>query len=405
MNALESSNRRFFGLIILAVVVTAVLVSWALMATSPRAERHPPARQARLVEVQVLQPSNERVAISAYGQVEASQRINLSAQVTGRVLELSPRFVPGQRVRAGEMLLKIDPADYQVALDTALANLASAEAAMAQERGSQAVARGDFAALDMKVDEAERALMLREPQLRSAEAKVQSAEAAVAQARLNLQRTTVTSPLDALILSRSVGVGAQVGGTNAVVGELASATPYWVTLLVPVDTLRWVELPGAKGQKGSVVQLSDVSQPQAAPWRGKVIQLLDAVESQGRRARLLVEVDPLASDSGQQLLLGSYVEARIVGRELQGVYRMDPAWLDGTRVWSVRDGRLQAVEVEVLHRDASAALVRGGLNPGERVVSSLLASAVDGMRVRTADEVPAVSDGKPAVAAETGIRQ
>lgn len=399
MNALDSNNRRLFGIIIVAVLVSAVIISQLLLVTAPRAERQPPERQARLVEAQTLQPSDQRVWISAYGQVEASQRINLAAQVAGRVTELSPSFVPGQRVRAGQILLQIDPADYQVAVDNAEANLAAAQAALTQERGSQAVARGDFAALDMKVDDSERALMLREPQLRAAEAQVRSADAALAQARLNLQRCTLRAPLDSLVLSRSIGVGAQISGANMTLGELAAADPFWVMLLVAVDELRWIELPG-DGRAGSEVLITDVSQPQTPPWKGRAIQLLDAVESQGRRARLLVEVDPEASDSGARLLLGSYVQARIAGRELQQVYPLDSAWLDGASVWTVREGRLQSVTVEVLHRDESIALVQGGLNPGEKIVTSRLSSAVDGMRVRTADEA-APSGGSAAQSTES----
>lgn len=386
MNVMESSNRRMFGVIIVAVLVAAVIISRVLISTSPRAQRQAPERQARLVEVAVMQTSTERVRISAYGQVEASQQINLSAQVAGRVIKLSPRFVPGQRVRAGEVLLEIDPSDYQVALDSALASLATAQASLAQELGSQAVARGDFETLKLDVDAAERSLMLREPQLRAAEAMVQSAEATVAQARLNLQRCTLRAPMDALVLSRSVGVGAQVSGAQMALAELAAAEPFWVMLLVPVDALRWVELPDGKSRSGSVVKLKDVSQPSAQPWQGQVIQLMDAVESQGRRARLLVEVGPDAAADGSTLLLGSYVEAEIVGRELAEVYRMDPAWLDDDQIWTVRDGKLEGVTVEVLHSDESAALVRADLREQERVVSSLLSSAVEGMRVRTGDE-------------------
>ncbi|MCB1606009.1 MAG: efflux RND transporter periplasmic adaptor subunit [Xanthomonadales bacterium] len=380
------SNRKMFAAIIVAVLVAAVIIGRILIATAPKAQRQPGERQARLVEVATMAPSDERVKIAAYGQVEASQRINLAAQVAGRVISLSPRFIPGQRVRAGEVLLQIDPADYQVALDNAQAALASAQAALSQERGSQAVARGDFEALKLEVDADERALMLREPQLRAAEANLRSAEAAVAQAKLNLERCSLRAPLDALVLSRTVGVGAQVSGANMALAELAAASPFWVMLLVPVDELRWVELPDAQGAPGSSVELRDVSQPKASPWRGQVIQLLDAVEEQGRRARLLVEVDPQSAADGGALLLGSYVQAQIIGRQLRQVYRLDPAWLDDDRVWTVRDGRLLGVRVEVLHRSESTVLARAEFADAEQVVSSLLNSAVEGMRVRTADQ-------------------
>ncbi|MBD8527873.1 efflux RND transporter periplasmic adaptor subunit [Pseudomarimonas arenosa] len=409
MNALNTPNRRgFFAALIASVLLGAALLSYLLMATAPQTARKPPTREARLVEVVTLQPSSQQVMVSAYGEVEASQRIALSAQVSGRVIYLSPQFVPGQRIRKGEVLLKIDPADYQVALDNALANLASAEAALAQERGSQAVAQGDFEVLDLQVEPAERALMLREPQLQSAMAMVASAKAAVAQARLNLSRCEVTAAMDVLVVSRNVGVGAQVGGANAVIGEVAAASPFWVPLLVPVDSLRWIELPSNEGP-GSAVSLRDVSQPTAAPWTGRVIQLLGSVETAGRRARLLVEVDPTSSPSELPLLLGSYVEAQIAGRRLSQVFQLDPAWLDGDRIWTVREGQLRAVELEVLHRDSGKVLARGALSATEQVVSSLLASAVEGMAVRTAGDErlhqasTAVTAGAPS-AAPTGAQ-
>lgn len=397
MNALDTPHRRgFFAALIAAVLLGAVVLSYALLATAPQSARKPPSREARLVDVVTLQSGAEQVTVSAYGEVEASQRIAVSAQVSGRVTRLSPKFVPGQRIGKGEVMLEIDPSDYRVALDNALANLAAAEAALAQERGSQAVARGDFEVIGLDVAPAERALMLREPQLQAATAQVASAQAAVAQARLNLARCQVTAPMDVLVLSRNIGVGGQVGGANTVIGEVAAASPFWVPLLVPVDSLRWIALPN-QNEAGSAVSLRDVSQPSAAAWTGEVIQLMGSVETAGRRARLLVEVDPGASGSGLPLLLGSYVEARITGRTLADVFRLDPAWLDGERVWAVREGRLSAVEVEVLHRDASGVLARGGLRDGEQIVSSLLASAVEGMAVRTA------ADGSTPTPAAAGV--
>lgn len=386
MSSLKSATSRpwFYGLLALGILVLAVLVSRSLIATAPKAERKPPQRLARLVEVTPVSPGNERVSVSAYGQVEASQRVAISAEVSGTVVEIGDAFVPGQQLAAGAVLVRVDPSNYQVAVESARASLAAAEAELRQEQGRQAVARGDFEVLDLKVTEEERALMLREPQLNAARAAVRTARAALERARLDLQRTTVRAPFDALVLSRDVALGAQVGGANAVLGELALAEPYWITLLVPVGDLRWIETPDSKGEGGSLVEIRDVSQPRES-WRGRVIQLLDAVEAQGRRARLLVEVDPIGLESGDRLLLGSYVEARIQGSTLESVYALDPGWLYQDQVWVVREQRLHPVDLEVLHRDESVVLARGELHPGESVVSSRLSSAVEGMRVRFGD--------------------
>ncbi len=376
------ARKWVFGAVAVVVLVAAFMVSRQLMLTSPKAERRAPERRARLVEVVEVKPGPQRAWVSAYGQVEASQQVSLSAQVSGVVTDISDAFVPGQRVEKGTPLVQLDDRDYRVALDSAQSSLSSAQASLAQEQGSQAVARGDFDLLGLDVDEAEKSLMLRQPQLRAAQATVAAARASVSRAKLDLERTRIRSPFDALILSREVGVGAQVAGPATVLGELAKASPYWVTLLVPVESLQWIDVPDSESDTGAKVQIHDVSQAQSVMWTGEVIQLLDAVEEQGRRARLLVEVNDISSEQGNSLLIGSYVEALIEGRELQDVFKLDPAWLQEESVWVVRDERLKLVPLNVLHRSTDAVLARGALNTGEKIVSSRLSSGVDGMKVR-----------------------
>ncbi len=376
------ARRWLFGIISIVALVAAILISRQLMITSPKAERRPPERRARLVEVKPVNPSRERVAISAYGQVEAAQKITLSAQVSGVITDLGKNFVPGQRIRKGELLLTIDDRDYRIAMDAAKSDLASAEASLAQEAGSQAVARADFELFEVEVAAAEKALMLRQPQLRAAQASVSRAKAAVRRAQLDLDRTRIRAPFDAVVLSRNVGLGAQVNGPASNLGELAKASPYWITLLVPVESLRWIELPSEDARGGSEVTVHDVSRMRNASWRGRVIQLLDAVEEQGRRARLLVEVNPVQGEDKDSLLLGSYVEARIQGKEIADVFRLDPGWLQQEQVWVVREERLVNIALDVLHRGPDSVLARGALRAGDQVVSSRLSSAVEGMKVR-----------------------
>ena len=210
--------------------------------------------------------ASERVQILAHGAVEAAQRSVLAARVSGEVVEISDAFVPGNRVAAGTTLLRLDPADYELALVEAQASLATARASLAQEQGNQAVARADADILNLEVSEDERRLMLREPQLSSARANVKLAETALQRARLNLERTRVLAPFDGLVLSRDVALGSQVAANGGVLGELAAAAPYWVVLRVPIDALRWIEWPDQDGQGGSAVELRDAGDRNSPSW-------------------------------------------------------------------------------------------------------------------------------------------
>ncbi len=375
----------FFGLLIVAILGSAVLISRYLISSAPVAERKAPQRVARLVAATTLEQTSERVRIAAYGAVEAAQRSTLAARVGGEVVEVSPAFVPGNRVSEGTVLLRLESIDYELAVAEAQAALATARASLAQEQGNQAVARADAAIVDLQVSDEEQRLMLREPQLLSAEASVQSAESALERAKLNLARTTIRAPFDGVVLSRDVSLGAQASAGSGV-GEMVAASPYWVTLRVPVDALRWVDWPDQNGQGGSSVELVDAGDPHSPRWQGRVLQLLDTLEEQGRRAGVLVEVDqPQAGD--RPLLLGTYVQATIHGREVKQALRLDTTWVHDGKVWKIDDDRLAAQPVEIAYRASDHILVSAGLNNGDRIVTSVPSGFVDGMRVRIQGDV------------------
>ena len=375
-----------YGVAILVVIGVAGFISYLLMETAPEASRRPHQRQARLVEVAEVHATTAKVNITAHGQVMASQQLSLSAEVSGRIRMLGEKFVPGQAVKKGDVLIEIDASDYQLALNEARADLVSAKADLALEQGNQTVAEGDFSLLGIEASEQEKELILRKPQLDAAKAAVQSAEVAVERAKLDMRRTTVRAPFDAIIVSRTVGVGTQVSEGSTVLGEFAAANPYWVELLLSLDSLPWLEIPNGQGlTKGSAVDIKDtanINQSQAGVWQGELIQLLPNIESEGRRAKVLVEVNPVAVNTQQRLLINSYVSATIKGKTVENVYRLSAAWIQSNHIWAVRDETLVQLPIEAISREGNDVLAKVPLQTGDTVVSSLLSGAVNGMKVR-----------------------
>ncbi|NNE10567.1 MAG: biotin/lipoyl-binding protein, partial [Gemmatimonadetes bacterium] len=160
-----------------------------------------------LVAVEVVEGGSFRPAIIATGVVEPSEDVMLSPRVSGEIVERAPAFNPGDFVRKGEVLLRIDRADYENALARSLSALHQVEADLQMERGRRTVAEQDFELLDDSLTAEQKSLVLREPQLNAAKSRVESAGAAVGQARLDLARTTITAPFDAHILSRRANLG------------------------------------------------------------------------------------------------------------------------------------------------------------------------------------------------------
>ena len=252
-------KRRWLSVLGNAIACLAILAASAaaivvINQTEPTAQQINATRKsAALVETVTVQRGTYSPRLVVLGTVEPAQDIVLSPRVSGQVIELSPEFVPGGMVREGDLLLRIDPADFENALSIRESELQQAEASLEIEEGRQSLAKEELALLEETIDETNRALVLREPQFASIQAQVSAAKAAVQRAKLDLERSRVFAPFDAQILNRSVNVGSQVSPGDEL-GQLVGIEEYWILAAVPVRSLRWVQFPESERQ-GSAVTL------------------------------------------------------------------------------------------------------------------------------------------------------
>ncbi|WP_220337080.1 MULTISPECIES: efflux RND transporter periplasmic adaptor subunit [unclassified Wenzhouxiangella] len=394
----RSKRRIATTLFICAVLVLgAAILLYFIFSTEPTASRDGAVRQsASLVDVTQGEFGSFRPMIEAMGTVRPAREISLSARVEGEIVGLHESFVPGGFVDAGEMLVRIDDADYRIALEQRGSALEQAIAELEIERGEQQAARSDYESFDRDLPPERRALVLREPQLRSAEANVESARADVEQAELNLERTTVEAPFDAHVLSREINLGSQVS-PGAALGRLVGLDTFWVEATVPVSRLQWLRVPDGDGPGSSVVVRNRSAWPQEAVREGEVFRLIGELEGSTRLARVLISVeDPLARESDEnlpRLMLGEYVEVRIEGREIGDVLRLDRDYIraDDT-VWLMVDGRLVIQPVSIVFQDERYAYIDEGLSADDRVVTTRLATVQEGLRLRLDDDTDSGED-------------
>jgi RND family efflux transporter MFP subunit len=319
------------------------------------------------------------------GTVRAARDITLRPRIEGEIVERSRSFTPGAMVRKGEVLLRIDPRDYEIALKRAKSDMRRAIADLQIERGRQDVARKDYQLLEESLSGENKALVLREPQLDSAKAAVASARASVERAELDLERTRIRAPFDARVLSREVNLGSQVSPGDGM-ARLVGTDTFWVEATVPLDKLAWLEVPEILGGRGSRVRIRNQGAwPPGTHRTGRLDRLVGTLEEETRMARVLVSVkDPLAREtSGPALILGSYVRARIHGAEIRDVVRLDRDLLrKQDTVWVMDQGRLDVRAVDIALKDADHAYIESGLSGGERVVVSQLATVEEGKALR-----------------------
>ena len=360
-----------------------------IFSTEPVPQRESAVREtAMLVEVTGVESGNFRPLIQATGVVRPAREILLRPRIGGEVVELSDAFVPGGFVNKDDLLLRIDTADFRIMLQQRESELQQAIALLEIEHGRQDIAERDYRQLGKTLEDDNRALVLREPQLRSAEAGVQSARAVLEQARLDLERARITAPFDAQILSRNVNLGSQVSTGNTL-ARLVGVDQYWVETTVPLDRLRWLEFSGQGADGGSSVILRHrTAWPEEQSRNGRLYRLVGELEGETRMARVLVTVDdPLAqreeSAALPPLIIGSFVQCLVEGREIKNVVRIDRRLVrkDDT-AWVMEGGQLEIRQLDIVFQDSEHAYVRDGLADGDQVVSTSLSSVREGASLR-----------------------
>ena len=376
---------------ILALVVSGGLVALLVM-TSGGVESTPPEESVLPVQVVTVAADDGPSTIVATGTVVPAQQVVITPEVVGQLREVSARLVPGGRFARGELLARIDATNYVAGLRQAEQALEVARLELRLEAGRADVAAREWELLG-PTDKAGRdpELALRKPQVAVAEANVRSAEAVLERARMDVGRTRLVAPFDAVVVTESVDVG-QVVGAGTQVATLVGAKDARVSVSVPVDQLDVVQVAGQVDAVGRVVEqgsAATVSQALADGSRitriGEVIGISGQLDPQTRSAILTVEiVDALVPlDGTRPLLPGAFVSVEVAGVSVGAAYRLPRTALnDGDTVWIVdAESTLQRRQVSVAWSLPDAVVLRDGISVGDQVVVSAMSNPLVGQRV------------------------
>lgn len=423
------------------LVVVALAVGAVVAVLLIRSRQAPLARAAQtlgpLVSVEPAMRQDVPVVIEGHGAVRPAVQVEVVPQVAGQIVELHPAMVDGGFFDAGDVLLRIDPTDYELAMAEAAAQHEQAEAERLSAEARLVEARVELADAHIEVDHARtlhakgaatpRELDRAELVVERAEAVLQGADAAlrradavrrmagvaVRAAEVSLERTRLTLPFDGRVLDERVDLGRHVRPGDAI------ATVYGTDLLeidVPLQDgeLAWFDVPrraapadgnadGPDGPPGATANPEALPGPEAevsvafagrsGTWAGRVVRSAGQVDARSRMVHVVVQVPGPADGRDADLLVpGMFVQVAITGRVLHDVITVPlHALRDGDRVWVVADGRLRVRPVQVVRRTGDAACIRSGLAGGELVVTTALDIVTDGMVVRVSEAAPEVA--------------
>lgn len=380
-------------LIVVGVVVVSVAVTVAMLANPVKPEPTPAPESIPLVRVVEVMPTNVQLHVLSQGNVQPRTQITLSPEIAGVVAEVSPALVPGGFFEAGDVLVRIEATDYELAVTQAVAQVIAAEARLVREQAEAEVARTEWTELGGTGTPSP--LTVREPQLAEARAALASAEAGLEQARRNLAKTRLTAPFAGRVSSEEVDVG-QFVNRGTPLAMLQSVETAEVRLPIPPDQADYADLPipWREGMGGGrpAVRLSAPLGRTTHVWTGRVVRTESEVDRKTRMVIAVAEVENpyqrRPQDDRPPLLAGLFVSAEIMGDRLEGVYDIPRDALRGRdRVLLVDESdRLRYRTVTIVRAEQDRAIIQDGLQPGDRLCLSPIEAPVDGMRVRTVTE-------------------
>jgi RND family efflux transporter MFP subunit len=371
----------------LLLVLGAIAVTVIMFLSQPEPVKAAAPEAALAVKTQILKSTSVTLEVESQGTVQPRTRTSLISEVSGAVLEVSEQFIVGGTFGAGDVLLSLDPTDYEVALQRAEAQLISANAKLELEKARAIQAAKEWQMTGRPQSEAP-ILALRKPYLAEAEANILQSKAEVKRAKQKLEKTKIRAPYAGMVASKGADVGQYVT-TGSRLGETFAIDFVEVRLplterdLARMDALTFKGIPSE-----SMVTLSGSVNGKQREWLAEVVRSEGVVNEINRSQYLVARMsDPYGiSGSGDSvsppLLVGTFVTAKLKGKVLEDVFELPrSALLQGSKVATVdSQTRMNIRAVDVIFSDDSFYYVTG-LNDGVQVITSALGTPIEGLKL------------------------
>ncbi|MCD7058997.1 efflux RND transporter periplasmic adaptor subunit [Pelagibacterium xiamenense] len=418
---IQARPKRRFGLVsaLVRIAIAIAIVGAAGYAVYQMVSSRPEAPMRRNIErtftVSAVEPvyGTYSASVLTYGVVTAARTIDLRAQVEGQVVEVSPDFAAGREVDEGQLLVRVDPYAYDGAVIEAEAAQADAELALAEARqayaleqsnlevaqASLAAAQNDLAnarrllesgaatqqsvdTAELTVSERQQAVNQSQTDLFTLEAGITRQQAAVAQAQYNVEtarrdraNTEVTAPFTGIVTSAAATESGYISA-NEVLGTLYDTSALEVSFTVSDREYGTLAGAGLAGRPLSVtwnLETASVTVP------GTISRSAPEVDAATGGVTLYAHLD---TDAAAQLRPGTFVSVEIEGVAHENALRIpETAVYDDDHLYVIRDGRMAAIDVTILERDNAELIVAADIPEGERIITTRLSQAGEGVAV------------------------
>ncbi len=322
------------------------------------------------------------------GRTEAYETVTLKSRVDGQVQSVT--FTEGQHVRQGDVLLRLDPADYQAKLNQMEANLAKSQAQLAKARADverYIALRAKGFVSDEKVGEMRTAAA-------AAESSVQADAAAAELARLQLSYATIKAPFAGVVGAKLVFPGTAVKVNDTALAVVNRVRPLYVGFAVPEKYLPQLQA-GMRSDKKSMK--AAISLPGNRPaWEGDVRFLDNGVDT----ATGTIQLKAVLPNADEALAPGQFVAVSLVLETLKDAVVIPAEAVqqgaEGSFLFVAKDdSTVEVRKIRVASVQKLFAVVAEGLAAGETVVTEGQLRLTAGARIKPPEAAPEGAPGKP----------
>ena len=373
------------------IIVFASVAAGVLINARPEVATASIAPPALLVDVAKAKRNPVTFSVQSQGSVAPRTQTTLVAEASGQIVDVSPAFVSGGFFRKDDVLVRIDPRNYESVVKRARAGVARAETQLATETATASYAKEDYARLQRLNPNTgpPSALALRKPQLAAAMAELQSTQADLEKAEGDLDRTVIRAPYDGLVrqkiadVGQYVNVGSQLATTFAI--DIAE-----VRLPITQNDLQYLDLPKLRAGMPLDAVLQTQLGSETVSWSASITRSEGVFDAETRVLYLVAQVpDPYGLLTGAevtqaQLMMGTFVSAEIAGRAggdlfvipRQSIHRGETIWLVD------EDSTIRPARVDVVRADENYFYISDGLVEGDRYCATAVEQPLPGMKVR-----------------------
>jgi membrane fusion protein, multidrug efflux system len=344
---------------------------------APAAAQAPPAGGAGIpVTAGTVAATDVPVFLQAIGTVQAFNMVTIRSRVDGQIVKVS--FTEGQEVKAGDPLVQIDPRSYKAALDQAIAsqekdqaNLANAQINLARDAQ---IVKNNLAVSQQQFDTDKTTVA-------ADQAAVDSDKAQVEAARVNLDYTTITAPIDGRLGARLVDVGNIVHAADPTgLVTIAQLRPIFVSFTVAQENAHKIRERQAEAQLEAIAYGDD---GKTLLGNGKLTLIDNTID----QATGTIRMKASFANQDERLWPGEFVNVRLILSTRKGAPTVPAQTVQsgstGQYVYVIKsDNTVERRDVEVAAVQDGIAVVTKGLELGEKVVVDGQYRLTNGARVK-----------------------